>query len=97
MIPGTVSKLTETTVASAASIVAKSDIVRVTGNTQVDTIVPPFGGANNVSIWVIAITAGNLVVSAAGNVLIGQTLITNRLYIFVWSKTTQKWYIHGVV
>lgn len=97
MIPGTVSKLSESTVASAASIVAKTDVLRVTGNTQVDTIIPALGGANSLFLVLIPVTAGNLVLSAAGNILIGITAITNRPVWMVWSKAAQKWYINSGV
>ncbi len=38
MIPGTTTKLSEATVASAASIVQKSDLILLTGSTAIATI-----------------------------------------------------------
>jgi len=99
MIPGRVARLSEETQASAATIgPVKSDIVLVTGNTQVDTIVPTFGGrvyGQQIILW--PITAGNLVLSAAGNILIGITVLTNRPVWMVWSVSQQKWAINSGV
>lgn len=96
MIPGSVSKLSETTVASAASIVAKSDVVKVTGTTQIDTILPAFGGANDVFLILIP-TSGSIVLSTAGNILVGITAVVNRAVFMVYSKTTGKWFINSGV
>ena len=67
MIPGTASKLSETLVASAATINAKSDIVVVSGTTQVNTITPNFGGG----------FSGFLVlVPKDGSVILGTSAVT---------------------
>jgi len=96
MIPGTTSKLSESVVASAAQIFAKTDIVRVTGTTQVDTIVPaPQGGF--CSFLVLIPTDGSVVLSTAGNILIGITAVINRAVFMVFSKATGKWYINSGV
>ena len=50
MIPGSVSKLSERTVASAATIEAKADIVNVTGSTQINTIIPGLA-RHSVNSW----------------------------------------------
>lgn len=95
MIPGLQSKISESNVASAATITVKTDLVRLTGATQIDTILSPLQGSS-MAIYLVSVT-GALVLSAAGNILVGQTLAVNRLYLAVWSKSIGKWYIHGVV
>jgi hypothetical protein len=98
MIPGPVGRLTEATLASAATInYVKTDVIRITGTTQIDTIIPPFGGQT----WSIRVTLipvdGAIVLSAAGNVLVGITMAINRSVDLIWSKTSQKWYIESGV
>jgi hypothetical protein len=98
MIPGYgSSRLKEDSVASAATITVKADLVRLTGVTQVDTILHPLmAGANSLLIFVYTNGAG-LTISAAGNVAVAQVLVTNRLYAYCWSDLAQKWIPHGVV
>jgi hypothetical protein len=67
MIPGITSKCSETTVASAASITAKSDIVLVTGTTQINTIIPNFGGGFS-GFLVLIPTAGSVILGTSGNI-----------------------------
>lgn len=95
MIPGMQSKVTESNVASATVISVKSDLVRITGSTQIETIGSPLLG-NCIIVWVTPVD-GNVVLGTAGNILVGGTLIQNRLYTLIFSKATNKWYIHGVV
>lgn len=94
MIPGLQSKLSESNVASAATIVVKSDFARITGSTQIDTILTPLQGSP-VIIHVAAVD-GAVVISTSGNVLVGVTLTQNRVYTLIWSKLMGKWYIHSV-
>lgn len=98
MIPGYgSSRLKEESVASAATIRVQSDLVRITGVTQVDNILHPLAaGANSLLIFVYT-NGGGLTISAAGNVAVAQALVTNRLYAYVWSDLAQKWIPHGVV
>ena len=95
MFPGTTSKISESVVASAATIQAKSDLVRVTGSTQVNTIVPAFGGFSGV-IWLVP-TDGTLVLGTSGNILIGITAAQNRAVCLVFSKLAAKWHIDNGV
>lgn len=98
MIPGFgSSKLKEETVDSAATITVKADLVRITGTTQVDTILSPlFLGRGGLLIFVYTNGAG-VTLSAAGNIAVSQALVTNRLYAYVWSALAAKWLPHGVV
>jgi len=92
MIPGSVSKLSEATVASAATITAKADVVYVTGSTQVNNIVPGLGTANAQFLTLIA-TDGAVVLGATGNILVGISATQNRALFLVFSKKLQKWVI----
>lgn len=98
MIPGFgTSRLKEESVASAATIQVKSDLIRITGTTQVDNILSPFlNGAGGLLIFVYTNGAG-VTLSAAGNIAVSQALVTNRLYAYAWSDLAQKWIPHGVV
>lgn len=96
MIPGITSKLSESTVASAASIDAKSDVVLVTGSTQINTINPYFGGGFG-GFLILIPTAGSIVLGTSGNILIGITAVINRAVYLNYVKSTGKWYINSGV
>ena len=96
MIPGSVSKLSESTMASAASISPKSDIVNLTGTTGLNTIVPALG--TQVSQFLVLIpNSGSIVIGTSGNILVGITAVVNRAVFLVWSKSLQKWVINSGV
>ena len=95
MIPGQQSKLSEAIVASAATIVVKTDIVSVTGSTQIDTILAPLMGSN--VFLVLVPVDGSVVLSTAGNILVGITAVINRAVFMVWNKRVGKWYINSGV
>lgn len=95
MIPGTTSKLSESTVASAATITAKSDVVKVTGTTQIDTITPRTGGFGQ--FLVLIPVDGSVILSTSGNINIGITAVINRAVFLVFVKSTGKWYINSGV
>lgn len=95
MIPGVQSKVSSSVVASAATIFVKTDIVKITGNTQIDTILSPLMGS---PMMVVLIPVdGAVVLSAAGNVLVGITMAQNRAVWLVWDKVVGKWYINSGV
>ena len=96
MIPGTTSKLSQSTVASAATVTAKSDIILVTGTTQIDTIRPNFGGGFSGFLVLIPVD-GSVVLSTSGNILVGITAVINRAVFLVYVKSTGKWYINSGV
>jgi hypothetical protein len=95
MFPGTTSKLSESNVASAATISPKSDLARVTGSTQINTINPPFAGFSGVLY--LAPVDGAVVLGTSGNILVGITMAQNRLVTLVFSKLAAKWYIDNGV
>lgn len=98
MIPGYgASRIREEIVASAATILVKADLIRITGTTQIDNMFTPLNmGRDGVLIFVYTPDAG-VVISAAGNVAVTQTLVTNRLYAYAFSNIAAKWIPHGVV
>ena len=93
MIPGSVSKLSESVLASASSIAPKTDIVNLTGSTQVNTIVPPLSGGHNATILWIIPKDGNIVFGTSGNILVGATVAQNRPCTFIYSEIYDKWSI----
>jgi hypothetical protein len=90
MIPGSVSKLSESTVASADTVTAKADILYVTGAVQVNTIRPGLGVAQSQFLILVA-TDGAVVLGTTGNILVGMSASQNRAVFMVWSKKLQKW------
>lgn len=96
MIPSSPGKGTEVTVASATVIEVNADLVRITGSTQVETILSKLALNRGILAFFAVAVDGAVVVGTSGNVLVGQTLAQNRLYLFVWSATAAKWYVHGV-
>lgn len=96
MIPGTTSKFTETTVASAASIDCKSDIVKVTGSTQINTINPYFGGGFSGFCCLIP-TDGAITLGTSGNILVGIAAAQNRGVWMTYVRSLGKWVINSGV
>jgi len=96
MIPGSVSKLSERTVASAATITAKADIVYVTGTTGINTIIPGLGIQQSQLLILVPLGA-TLVLGTSGNIAVGITAVINRPVFMVWSKASQKWLINSGV
>jgi hypothetical protein len=95
MIPGSQSKLSEAIVASAATISVKTDIVSVTGSTQINTILSPLMGSN--TMVVLVPVDGSVILGTSGNILIGITMVINRAVWLVWNKRVAKWVINSGV
>lgn len=96
MIPGSVSKVSETTIASAASIRATADVVKVTGTTGINTIIPGLGPGQSQFLILIPVD-GSVVLGTSGNILIGATVVINRAVFMVYSRAAAKWYINSGV
>lgn len=90
MIPGQVSRLTESVLASATTIRPRTDLVRLTGSTAVATITPPFGFS---SFLIVVPVDGALVFGTGGNILVGATVAQNRPCLLIYSKGLAKWLI----
>lgn len=95
MIPGVQSKVSVSTVASATTITAKTDVIKVTGSTQVETILSPLMGSG--MMLVLIPVDGSVVLGTSGNILVGITAVINRAVWLVWDKTVGKWYINSGV
>lgn len=91
MFPGTTSKLSESIVASADTINAKTDVLLLTGTTQINTIRPNFGGGFSGIIFLIPIN-GNVSLGSSGNINGGPTMLHNFTTLLVYSKIQNKWY-----
>jgi hypothetical protein len=98
MIPGYgSSRVKEDVVASAATIQLRGDLIRLTGTTTVNTMNCAANvGRDGVLVFIYTPDAG-VIISAAGNVAVTQTLVTNRLYAYIFSNIATKWIPHGVV
>jgi len=97
MIPGTTSKLSESTVASAAIISAKTDIVLVTGTTAINTILPNFGGGFGGFLVLIPTNAAGVTLGTSGNILVGVAAAQNRALFMVFVRSLGKWIINSGV
>ena len=97
MFPGLTSKLSESTVASATTITAKTDIVIVTGTTAIQTINPNFGGGFSGFLVLVPTNAAGVTLGAAGNILVGIAAAQNRAVFLVYSRSLAKWVINSGV
>ena len=95
MIPGSVSKLTESTVAYAATITAKTDIVHIVGAGTIANIIPGLG--LHQSQFLVLNSNAATVLGTTGNIAVGLTMVINRPVFLVWSKKLQKWLINSGV
>ena len=86
MIPGSVSKVSETTVASAATITAKADIVHVTGTVPINTIRPGLGVAVS-QFLILNPASGGITLGTTGNIAVGIAAVINRPVFMVFSKS----------
>lgn len=90
MIPGLTTKLSETTVASAATIDQKADLINVTGSTGIATINPNFGGGFS-GICILCPKDGSVGLLTTGNILVAVTMPQNRATVLVYSKSAAAW------
>lgn len=90
MIPGITTKLSESTVASAATITVKSDFVKLTGNTTIATIIGQFGGGFSgiVFIWP---SDNPVLTTTTGNIQTAVTMPQNKVSYLIFSKALNKW------
>lgn len=91
MFPGLNTRLSQTTIASAASVSPlQADLVHITGSTAIATIVPPFGGFSGIMILVPV--DGTLGLLTTGNISVAVTMAQNRATVMVYSKKNNTWY-----
>lgn len=91
MFQGTTSKLSESVVASAATIAPKTDIALVSGTTDIETISPSFGGGFS-GILIIVPTDGDVDAVTTGNIAVAVTMPEDRATVLVYCKSTGLWY-----
>jgi len=91
MIPGTTTKISEQLVTAATTIYPKTDMVLLTGQTAIATIVPNFGGGFPGVLFIVP-TGGAVATTTAGNIAVVVTMADLRVTVFTWSKLNQKWY-----
>jgi hypothetical protein len=96
MIPGITTKLSESTLASATSISPKTDIVKVTGSTTINTIVPTFGGGFGGFVILIP-TDGAITIGTSGNILVGLAAAQNRALMLIFVRSLGKWILENGV
>lgn len=91
MIPGTTTKLSEETLASAATIEPKSDLVKLTGTTDLATIKPSFGGGFSGILFIVPLD-GTVTTTTTGNIPVAVVMPQNRVTVLVYSKKENKFY-----
>lgn len=97
MYPGVTTRLTNGSVASAASIVGDKDVLLVTGSTAIDTIVPKsMNKAGQAQIIFLIPVDGSVATTTAGNIAVVQTMIQNKVTCLIWIPSTAKWYPHAL-
>ena len=97
MFPGSTTKLTESKLASAATIRPKTDIVLVTGAVAVNTIVPSFGGGVASGMLILVPVDGAVTLGTTGNILVGIAAAQNRPVWLTYIKSLGKWAINSGV
>jgi len=96
MIPGYgSSRMREDVVASAATILLRGDLIRLTGTTQVDNMFSSINMGRDGLLVAIYTPDAGVTISAAGNVAVSVALATNRLYFYAFSSIANKWIPHG--
>lgn len=91
MFPGLTTKLSEETIATAATITPRRDLVKLTGTTSLATINGLFGGGFS-GILIIVPTEGNVATLTSGNIAVAVTMPVNRATVLVFSKTSNTWF-----
>jgi hypothetical protein len=91
MFPGTTTKVSQVTVASAATLDVKTDVIFLTGTTAIATLKPNFGGGFS-GVCIIVPTGGATATLTTGNIAAVVTMTDLQPCLFVFNKTTSKWY-----
>lgn len=89
MYPGSTTRLSESTLASAATITPKTDLVNLTGSTAIATINPPFAGFSGVLFLVPK--DGTLGLLTTGNISVAVTMAQNRVTVLTYSQKNNVW------
>ncbi len=84
-------KLSQETLASAATIYPMSDLVKVTGSTSIATFAPPPQGGFS-QMLIIVPADGTVATLTTGNIAVAVSMAQNRATLFVYSKADGVWY-----
>lgn len=90
MIPGSMSKLAEEVIASAATIKPTKDHVVLTGTTEIANIKANLGGFSTL-IFVVP-KDGAVATTTTGNIATAVSMPQNRVTVLTYSKSQGKWY-----
>jgi hypothetical protein len=96
MIPGSVSKMTESTLASAPTISPKTDIVKITGSTQINQIIPALGTSQSQFLVLLPVN-GSITLGTSGNIAVGITAAQFRAVFLVFVRSQGSWFINSGV
>lgn len=92
MFPGITTKLSEDVVASTTTITVKADLVRITGTTNVATIVVGKYGGGFSGMCILVPTDGTVNTVTTGNISVAVAMPQNRATVMVYSKKNNTWY-----
>lgn len=84
-----IEKQSESVLASASSIAPKSTQIRVTGTTNIATIVPPYQGFSG--MLVVIPVDGTVNTVTTGNIQTAVAMAQNRATVLFYNKTLDKW------
>lgn len=92
MFQGTVSRQSVSVQASSTSgVVANTDVIELTGSTQIETITPRVAGVGSQVVWLVP-TAGAVALGTSGNIAAAETCPQNKATPLVYLQSTEKWY-----
>lgn len=92
MFQGTVSRLSVSEQASStAGVVAKTDVIVLSGTTQIETITPKTAAIGSQVVWLVP-TGGAVVLGTSGNIAAAETCPQDKATPLVWVQSTGKWY-----
>lgn len=93
MIPGLITRLSESLVVAAATISPLTDVIYVSGTTAIATINPSLGKTGPAQMLIIVPTnVAGVATLTTGNIALAVSLTTNLPVLFVYSKINNKWY-----
>lgn len=95
MFPGLTTKLSESVMASAATLDPKTDIVRLTGTTAIATINPNFGGGFGGILFLVP-TGGAVATTTTGNIMNAVTMPDEQVTVLVYIKDEAKWHAGAI-
>jgi len=91
MFPGLTTKLSEETLATAATIEPRADLVKLTGTTSIATIIGQFGGGFS-GIMLVVPLDGTVATLTTGNIAAAVSMPASQVTVLVFSKEEQLWY-----